>query len=138
MSHAPACVGSVEDLRDLNREPTLVAIDDEKPVAVVRHLKDDRADIEKAAMPLILAVTIIAIDPVGVDVHETDPGGRAAQAHLDDGAAGAGPEIPVEVLHSLFVAGLRVWRYARGGAGGAGSDGGVRRAGGDSREVPAG
>jgi hypothetical protein len=84
---------SVEDLGDLDADPPDVAVDNEVPIPVIRHLEDDRADVPEAAVILILVAVEISL--VVINVHEADSGRRAAQAYLELGAAGKRSEIPV-------------------------------------------
>lgn len=92
----------VEDLGDLDLDPSRVAVDDEVPTVVVRHVQYDGAYVAEVAVELVLAAVEIAL--IVIDIHEADPGSRAAQPYLEAGAACARSEIPIEVLHTLLVA----------------------------------
>lgn len=93
---------SVKCLRDVDSDPPVVAVDDEVPMVVVGHFEDDGNDVVEAAVVLVVAAVEVSL--VLVDIHETDSGGRAAQLHLEAGAACASAEVPVEVFHTLLVA----------------------------------
>lgn len=71
----------------LDLDASVVAVDHQVPVAVVRYLKDDRADVEEAAVVLVFVTIDVCL--ALVDVHEACPRGRAAQLYLKLGAARA-------------------------------------------------
>lgn len=71
-------------------------------MVVVGHFQDDWGDVEEAAVILVLVAIEVCL--VVVDVHEADPGGRAAQLHLEAGTAGTRSKVPIEMVHTPLVA----------------------------------
>ena len=66
---------SVEDLSDLDPDPSVVAVDDDVPMVVVGHFQNDGADVVEVAVILVLVAVEVSL--VVTDAHETDSGSRA-------------------------------------------------------------